>query len=157
MSVSRALSEKIKGAIKTFLDNSEPYSLNFDEPIDLKKFAAELNVLPLSINFSTCYAINPDGEIAVLDFNGENIYTFLEFERDPCIRSLVLCQGAKRFPDLSELMPVRPNDAIDCKNCEGTGIEPINKKLGYDTERIVCYCGGLGWLPEDENWSALFI
>lgn len=157
MSVSPALSEKIEAAIKAFLDNPAPYSLVFDDPIDLKKFAAELNVLPLSINFSTCYAVNSDGEIAVLDFNDENIYTFLEFERDPRIRSLVLCQGAKRFPDLAELMPIRPNDAVDCKQCEGTGIEPLNKKLGYETEVIVCWCGGLGWLPKDENWSSLYI
>lgn len=149
MAVNPPLSENIQTAIKVFLDNPEPFSLNFDEPIDLKKFAAELNVLPVSINFSTCYAVNPDGEIAVLDFNNENVYSFLEFEQDPRIRNLVLCQGAKRFPGLAKLVPSRPIDAVDCKYCEGTGIEPMNKKLGYDTERIVCYCGGLGWIPKD--------
>ena len=63
-------------------------------------------------------------------------------------RNLVLFQGAKKYPELSELVPSRPPDAEDCSHCNGTGIEPMNEKPGLDEERIVCYCGGLGWLPK---------
>ena len=150
MRVSSKLSEKIKATLKAFVEDSEPYILNFEKPIDLRKVVAELNVLPMSLNFSACYAIRPDGEVVVIDFDEDAPYK-LHPEHDPRICRLVLCQGAKKFPELSELVPTRPRDAEDCLSCGGTGIEPMNIKCGFEEERIVCWCGGLGWLPKEEK------
>jgi len=97
-----------------------------------------------------CYGVRPDGEIVVLDFNQDEPYE-LEPETEPRICRMVLFQGSKKYPELSELVPTRPTDAVNCKSCNGTGIEPMNQKLGFDEERIVCWCGGLGWLTRDEE------
>ena len=156
MSVRPALSEKIESTLKTFLNNGEPFTLNFDEPIDLKALAAELNVLPITLNFSSCYAIRPSGEVILLDFDENDVYGLIEMELDPRIRALVLCQGAKRYPELKELKPERPERAHECPTCNGTGVDPINQTLGFDKESIVCYCGGLGWLPKNDDWASLF-
>ena len=150
MRVSSELSEKIAATLKAFVENSEPYILKFSDPIDLRKVAAELNVLPMSLNFSACYGVRPDGEVVMIDFDEDAPYK-LHLETDPRICRLVLCQGAKKFPELNELVPIRPSDAEDCLSCGGTGIEPMNIKLGFDEERIVCWCGGLGWLPKEEK------
>lgn len=111
----------------------------------LRELATELNALPMSLDFGGCYAIRPNGEI--ISFRWDDPYN-LESENDPRIRNLVLFQGAKKYPELSEFVPSRPPVAEDCSHCNGTGIEPMNEKLGFDEERIVCYCGGLGWLPK---------
>jgi len=36
-------------------------------------------------------------------------------------------------------------DARVCPYCRGTGIDTYAEKL--KTDAIVCYCGGLGWIP----------
>ncbi|MBA3322342.1 MAG: hypothetical protein H0T45_12985 [Pyrinomonadaceae bacterium] len=145
MNVTSAHSEKIEAALKTFIANPEPYLIGLESPLDLRELAAELNALPMFLDFGGCYAIRPNGEI--ISFDWDEPYN-LESENDPRIRNLVLFQGAKKYPKLSELVPSRLPDAEDCPHCNGTGMEPMNKKLGFDEERIVCYCGGLGWLPK---------
>ncbi len=57
MQISSELSEKFAETLKTFVDNSEPYILNFDDPIDLRKLAAELNTLPMMFDWSGYYGI----------------------------------------------------------------------------------------------------
>lgn len=149
MQVSSQDSEKIRRVLKSFIEDTEPFILNLAEPVDLRRVAAELEILPMAFNFSACYAIRPDGSIVVLDLDQVGPYE-LATETDPRICRLVLCQGAKKHPALSSLVPSRPLDAADCRDCEGTGVEPMNVKLGFAEERIVCWCGGLGWLPNEE-------
>jgi len=144
MSITPASSEKIEATLQEFVANPEPFLMKLDEPLDLRKVAAELNVLPMFWDFGGCYAIRPDGEI--VSFVWDEPYK-LEPENDSRICNLVLFQGVKKYPELSELVPPRPSDAEDCSHCGGTGVEPTNAKLGFDEERIVCYRGGLGWLP----------
>jgi hypothetical protein len=145
MSITPASSEKIAATLKEFVANPVPYLMRLDEPLDLRRLAAELNVLPMFWDFGGCYAIRPNGEITC--FLWDDPYR-LAPENDPRIRNMVLFQGAKKYPKLSELIPNRPSDAEGCPHCDGTGVEPVNEKLGLVEERLVCYCGGLGWLPK---------
>jgi hypothetical protein len=62
-----------------------------------------------------------------------------------------LFQGSRKYPELAVLIPARPHDAPDCHFCKGTGREPMSEQLKL--ENIVCYCGGLGWLPPSESRS----
>lgn len=144
MNVTSAHSGKIEAALKAFIANPEPYRIDLENPLNLREWAAELRALPMFLDSGGCYAIRPDGEI--ISFVWDEPYN-LESEDDPRICNLVLFQGAQKYPELSELVPSRPSDAGDCSHCGGTGIEPMNEKLGFDNERIVCYCGGMGWLP----------
>jgi hypothetical protein len=145
MNMILTYSERIEAALKAFVANPEPYLIGLDNPVDLRKLAAELNALPMALDFGGCYALRPNGEI--FSFAWDEPYD-LRIEDDPRICNLVLFQGAKKYPELNELVPSRPLDAIDCSFCNGTGVEPMNEKLGFTEERITYYCGGLGWLPK---------
>jgi hypothetical protein len=64
--------------------------------------------------------------------------------------NVALHQGAKRYAWLKALLPPRPIDAQQCSMCGGTGEHPMNG-LG-DVTRLICYCGGAGWVPATDTW-----
>jgi hypothetical protein len=52
------------------------------------------------------------------------------------VSALVL--GAKKWPELRELLPSRPAKANDCTTCAGSG----------EISGVICpTCDGLGWIP----------
>ena len=112
----------------------------------LQQNVSNLNALPLAFNFD-CYALKPDGEIIVFEL--DNPHKF-ETEKNPRIINTVLFQGIKKYPELIELMPIRSADDVECSHCNGTGIELLAEKLNL-TDSIVCWCGGLGWIPKDSR------
>ena len=148
MNISPASLEKIEATLKEFVANPEPYLIKFDDPLDLRRLAAELNVLPMFLDFGGCYGIRPNGEI--VSFSWDEPYK-LDVENDPRIWNIVLFQGAKKYPELKELIPTRPPDAVECSDCKGTGIFQGLAEHGIVPQNIVCYCGGIGWLPGSEK------
>jgi hypothetical protein len=63
-----------------------------------------------------------------------------EYTDDPNLLYTVIVVGAKTRPALRELLPDRPQDAMDCRDCGGTGWVAVG---GGD---LVCgTCHGLGW------------
>lgn len=117
-----------------FRANNPPDALTHPE------IFAKSGILPLTSEWGGCSGIRADGEIvSSLWDNPEEVQT----ETDPRLRNTVLFQGARRFPDLAILIPPRPADAVTCGSCNGAGVLPEFAKL----ENVVCYCGGLGWLP----------
>jgi hypothetical protein len=63
---------------------------------------------------------------------------------DPYWQRMALCAGAKNYPELAALIPARPFDARTCEACAGTGtIE--------GAPRLMCQCGGLGWVIPGER------
>jgi hypothetical protein len=119
--------------------------VNLDPPLDMRKLASELNLLPMLFDMGGYYGIRPNGE--TLSFAWDEPHD-LRAENDPRICNLVLLQGAKKYPELSVLIPSRPADAEDCPHCNGTGIERYVAEHGLNPEVNICYCGGLGWLPK---------
>ena len=138
-------SERIEAALKAFVANPEPYLIELDTPLNLRKLAAELNALPMALDFGGCYVIRLSGEL--FSFAWDEPHD-LRAENDPRICNLVLFQGAKKYPEISVLIPSRPAGAEDCPHCSGTGIERYVAEHGLNPEVIICYCGGLGWLPK---------
>jgi hypothetical protein len=69
-------------------------------------------------------------------------------EREERLINLAFYQGALRYPYLRRLIPNRPLSARVCPHCEGRGKIELE---GIDPNVIVCYCGGLGWLPESSD------
>src|ERR1051325_6294012 len=119
MNIAPTSSEKIEAALKEFVANPEPYLIKLDGPLDLRKLAAELNLLPMFLDVGGCYSIRPNGEIVSFPWDEPHK---VDVENDPRIRNIVLCQGAKKYPELEELIPTRPTDAVECPDCKGTGI-----------------------------------
>lgn len=148
MTISPELSKKIEAVFQEYISNPQPDWIDSGKTIDLRKIAAELKVLPLYLDWSGAFGIQPDGEF--FSFSYEKPY---EIKTDYNQREIngILFQGLKRHPSLQDLMPVRTDHSIECSDCKGTGIHPMNKTLGYTEEKIVCFCGGLGWLPGQEK------
>lgn len=136
MKISTEQSALITKLIKSFISDSAP------DPTNLQQLVAEKQVLPLFLDFGGMCAINPSGDI--LSFLWDDTEHPL-MESDPRIRNLALFQGSKKYPALKSLVPKKPEDARVCWGCGGTGIDPYAVKLNSDA--IVCYCGGLGWIP----------
>jgi hypothetical protein len=148
MKISQELSEKIETILQEYINNPESDWVDTEKTINLRKIAVELNVLPLYLDWSGAFGIRSNGEF--FSFSYEKPY---EIKTDYNQREIngILFRGVKKYPELHELTPLRAANSIECSTCNGTGIEPMNENLGFTEERIVCFCGGLGWLPPNKN------
>jgi len=111
------------------------------DPLGLRRLAADLNALPLYYGWFRCLAIRPNGDIISFDIDAPDHIQppgRIRIEKDSIIRNLALYQGSKKYLELQILVPSKPADAIDCSFCGGKG---------DFTTKVVCFCGGLGWLP----------
>jgi len=63
------------------------------------------------------------------------------------LRTMFLVAGSERYPELSELLPVRSPTCTDCARCEGTG------RMKFGNGKIRCHeCRSLGWIePPSDN------
>jgi hypothetical protein len=119
-------------ALKQFLADASP------DPISLRKIAAEIEALPLVLDMGGCFAIRPNGDVVSFAWDTPSD---VRIEEDPRIRNMAIFQGSEKYPTLQPLIPLRPADAPECPQCRGTG------KLPEAIPNLICYCGGLGWLP----------
>jgi hypothetical protein len=118
------------------------------DPLNLRRLASEAQVLPLFIDMGGVFAINTKGDIISFPLDGEPLQVeekLPKIEIDPRIRNIALYQGSKKYPELKNLIPLKPDNAQVCPHCGGSGIDPYAAKL--NTDKIICYCGGLGWIP----------
>lgn len=111
---------------------------------DCRKAAANAHALPLVLDWTACMAIRPEGEVLWIDYDEPHQVRAVEDDRE---RNVGLFQGSLRYPDLRFLAPSRPANAIDCPHCGGTGSITFPSGQEHLAGTILCYCGGLGWLP----------
>ena len=102
--------------------------------------------LLLMRDWTAAFVLDPEGEVWIID---------TEYGKPPepgteKDRRLALFQGLRRFPELLSLLPARPEDAVTCSGCEGTGILPINFEVPALRGSVVCRCGGAGWVPRPD-------
>jgi hypothetical protein len=119
--------------MEQFLAASSP------DPLSLRKLAAEIQALPLVQDMGGCYAIRCNGDIVSFAWDSPDQ---IDREEDPRIRNMAIFQGSRKYPALRALIPPRPAIARTCPQCQGRGELPV------PMTRVICYCGGLGWLPE---------
>lgn len=117
-----------------------------ERPPYLAKWAAQYHVLPTMVDWTAFWGLRPDGEILLIPTEEEGE---AQIESDVRVRRMALFQGARKYPELKQLVPSRPTDALDCRHCEGRG--QINPP-GVEPGTIICFCGGLGWLREGEDF-----
>jgi hypothetical protein len=120
-------------ALKQFLADHSP------DPISLRKIAAEIEALPLVMDMGGCYAIRCNGDVVSFAWDTPSDVRVAE---DPRTRNMAIFQRSKKYPTLQSLVPARPDDAAECPQCRGTGKLPEPMPAN-----VICYCGGLGWLP----------
>jgi hypothetical protein len=117
------------------------YEVEHQEQLHLGS-AKELNALPLYFDWSGAIGIRPDGEIVHWDYDNLDAGT-LEVVEIVWVRT-ALVTGAKRYPNLRQLIPVRTANAVTCETCNGTGTMP-------QFPRVICCCSGLGWVDEHSS------
>jgi hypothetical protein len=133
---------EITAALAAFVNNPEPYQVHSDPPLDLRALAAELELLPVMLDMGGCYGLKRDGE--VVSFAWDEPHQ-LRIEREERIRNMAIFQGSLKYAVLAPLVPSRPPSAVTCSACKGTGeFSEFGERL---VGKIICYCGGLGWLP----------
>jgi hypothetical protein len=86
-----------------------------------------------------CFGLRTNGQVICWVHDTPNSVRLVE---DPRIRNMALFLGSKKYPAIRSLVPARPPEAIECAHCKGTGELP---------HKVVCYCGGLGWLPSHSD------
>ncbi len=133
-----AIEELLHRYVSTAPDPETP------EPERIRTIAAKIGALPLVTDMGGLYALRPDGEIISVAWDDDEPP---RSERDPRIRNAMLFQGSKRYPELAALVPNRPEQAIDCPHCSGTGVVRIEGHEPEEIPSLICYCGGLGWIP----------
>jgi hypothetical protein len=140
---------EIAAALAAFIADPEPYTIRFDPPLDLRAIAAELQLLPASLDMGGCLGLRPSGEVAGFLWDEPHA---LRTDWDHRIRNMVYYQASLKYPSLTPLVPSRPADALVCPSCGGSGrCSGLPPDLA---DKIVCYCGGLGWLPNDSPGRA---
>ena len=142
MNISPELSRLIETTWAAYISNPEPHIVKFDSPLNMRVLAAQLSVLPVRLDMGGVMALRLDGEVVCFTWEEPDR---LELESDVRIRNLVFFQAARKFPELKPLVPSRPADARECETCRGTGtVTGLTDELAT---AVVCFCGGLGWLP----------
>lgn len=110
------------------------------------KAALEIGALPILSDAGGIFALRPDGEIISILWDEPEK---MRVESDQRIRNIALQQGSEKYPELKELVSARPDNAQTCPHCQGTGVEPFSAK--HNIGNVVCYCGGLGWIPKEDT------
>ena len=127
----------------TIILPSYPWNLHICEKI----LAERHQVLPIYVGWDGLYGLRVDGEIVLVPTEEEGDAQPDVEER---LRRMAIFRGSKKYPVLKQLVPERPGGALDCSYCEGRGQIDIR---GVEADTIVCYCGGLGWLTQEEVLS----
>jgi hypothetical protein len=131
--------QQVERSIAEFIaDSSSVYTYAFGA-------IARLNALPLFFDWTAFMALLPDGQIVWVPY--DEAPGDIEVVQEERVRNMGLFQSSKLHPELQFLVPPKPTDAIDCPDCRGTGRLPFPPGSEYIAERLICYCGGLGWLP----------
>jgi hypothetical protein len=132
MASSDSFSETIKRLVRQFLASASP------DPLGLRQIVSRMNALPLFLDMGGCIAASPGGEIISFLWDEPLV---IRVETCPRIRNLALFQVSKKYSALREFIPPRPEDAVNCPHCKGKG------ELPAPMNKVVCYCGGVRWLP----------
>ena len=105
------------------------------------------DVLVLYEDMGAAIGVRPDGELIQIAWVREGD---AEPPESAHWRDVALVQGARRYPELTPLLPVRTADDRDCPHCHGTGKIVIPGVPA--AEKLICRCAGLGWIPA--SWKA---
>lgn len=101
-------------------------------------------LLPLRADLGGFVGLRQDGELMTVTWDEEGLEPTATSDKES--RLAAVTSGARRYPELSFLIPPRPESAVGCKSCSGTGWIPKSEP------EIQCgRCWGLGWV--EESWT----
>lgn len=100
---------------------------------ELSDCAAITGAVPVYADAGGVLLITPDGGVVQYDPETGGVVPV----RDGPWRTLALVKAARKFPELAGLGPRRPETAVECSACRGSGV--IVGDLDCAT------CSGTGW------------
>ena len=135
------LAGRIRARIEEYLSSrAQRFAWSFEA---VRRF----EFLPLYFGWTALLGMCPDASLILWEHEDEAARAWIRELNDPFLRRLALAQGAKRYPELESLVPVRPANGEECESCGGTG-----RILGLpEDSNVICYCGGLGWVIPGER------
>jgi hypothetical protein len=96
--------------------------------------------LLLTREWTTDTVLSRAGDVIIIDTE-DGLPPRAATERE---RPVELFRSIARYPELLSFLPARPQDAITCPTCSGTGV--VAAKFAKPEHRpLVCECGGAGW------------
>jgi len=99
----------------------------------IREAAVRTGGVPVYADMGGVLVVAPDGSTLHYEPASRKIDAFVE-ER---WRLLALVRAARKYPELSELRPARPETARSCRQCGGTGLVVGQVDCGV--------CDGTGW------------
>ena len=131
--IPRSLRDRLQRRVASYLAGPVP-----DEAV--RRVAVEKQAFLVYSDIGGAALLSVDGRVWELPWDADEAQ-----EASVPGRLLALVIAAERFPDLREMLPVRPASAPDCPACQGTG-----RFAGFDN--IKCLeCAGLGWFSEEHG------
>ena len=112
--------------------------------IDWETTYRERGLLPVWADWVGGFGLTPDHRVVFIE---HQVGAAAEPVEEPHLQYLTLFKASTKYPELRSLAPRRgPNDPT-CPACAGTGTVPCPDGPAGPPEAI-CFCGGMGWLPE---------
>ena len=139
MKISPDLSQKISTEIHKYAQENSDNPI-LDSDLTYGELASELNILPVLFDMGGYGAITHEGEVVVALWDTLKQITI---ETDQQLRKIILFRCSQLYPELAELEPVRPQNAIDCPMCTEN---ELVWRLTQKNEKLICGCGGTKWI-----------
>jgi hypothetical protein len=117
-----------------------------DEVWGVADIARQYNALPVYLDMGGMLFLTPSGDVFFLgNEDGDSMQPETSIEW----RTIAAVVASEKYPELAALRPQRPDSAIDCPECGGTGrVMPQRLRCGD--------CLSLGWkLPGQKLWLQL--
>jgi hypothetical protein len=109
-------------------------------PRDEMELSYHFQALPLGTIVWFLFFLHPEGRVLLFDLTQDEVVEESDHE---CDLAHALRLGSKRYPELADFIPPRPQGGTVCASCQGAG------KSTADEEWAPCQeCYGQGWLKE---------
>jgi hypothetical protein len=125
----------ISKEIEKFINEKSPKYA----PLWSRECSKKFNAVPVMMDIGGVFGIRPDGVVVSTLWDDPNQ---VQIETEARIINIIYFAASKKFPSLASLAPQRTEKSKTCPHCNGSGSHP-----GFGGA-VVCYCGGMGWLPE---------
>ena len=99
----------------------------------IRQVAEATGALPVHVDMGGALVITAEGDVVQYDLE-----TGATVRPNEDWKVLALAKASRRFPELKELAPKKPPNAIQCPSCAGTGTMPGN------TDCATCWA--TGWI-----------
>ncbi len=116
----------------------------------VRDVAEKDRVIPILIDWGGFHALGLDGQVYVYLFDDNFYLAGAQGKIEPLqrYRNTVYYLASKKYPELNHLNPVRQDTDRTCPFCDGSGI--VDDIPDSIRNNVLCYCGGLGWIPADD-------